>query len=220
MLLTASHVIGGLFPMSTEETQVVGYGDLQSEQEHDTITAPVSAITVDLGRLERSVPPDRAQRCTVDAAIARVSSDRELDNQLGGQPIAELRDIREMFDADITVRMCGARSKVREGILNTAPISERLRLGQSGFHVFYERACYIRSLDEEPFAIAGDSGSIVLDEGNHPVAMIVGLARPAAEQTPFALATPLVPVLEALDVELYAGLPSVTTPPVYARQQD
>jgi len=219
MLLTAAHVIGGLFPMSTEETQVVGYGKLESE-EHDTITAPVSAITVDLGRLERSVPPDRAQRCTVDAAIARVSSDRELDNHLGGQPMAEMLDIRKMLDADIAVRMCGARSKIREGILNTAPVSERLQLGQSGFHVFYEGACYIRSLDDEPFAIAGDSGSIVVDESDHPVAMVVGLARPTDEHTPFALATPLAPVLQALDVELYTGQRSVTTPPVYPTPED
>lgn len=214
MLLTAAHVIGSLFPMSTQETSVVGYGDLASDEPHDTATAPIPAIKIDLATLERSVPPERTQRCSVDAAIARVSSDRELRNHLGGEPIMGVRDIREVLDTDIQVCMYGACSNMRHGILNTAPIAERLQVGNSKHEVFYERACYISSRDERPFADRGDSGSIVVDEERLAVAMVVGLSGTGEGSAKLTLATPLVPVLEALEVELYSGLPAVTTPRV------
>ncbi len=211
MLLTAAHVIGSLFPMSTQETSVVGYGDLASDEPHDTATAPIPAIKIDLATLERSIPPERTQRCSVDAAIARISSDRELRNHLGGEPIMGVRDIREILDTDIQVRMYGARSNMRQGVLNTAPIAERLQVGNSEHEVFYERACYISSLDERPFAAQGDSGSIVVDEEGHAVAMVVGLSGTGEGPAKLTLATPLVPVLEELEVDLYSGQPTVTT---------
>jgi hypothetical protein len=211
MLLTAAHVIGGLFPVPTEETAVVGYGDLQPDQPHETLTAPVSAIAPDLGRLARSIPPSRVQRCSIDAAIARVSSDRELRNHINEKPIAGVRDIRETLDTDIPVRMYGANSKEREGILNTAPVAERLRLGKTQHRIFYERACHVRSIDGAPFAILGDSGSILVDHDCYALAMVVGMITEDDEPTPCALVTPLVPVLEALDVELYAGCKEVKT---------
>jgi hypothetical protein len=211
MLLTAAHVIGSLFPMSTQETSVVGYGDLASHEPHDTSTAPIPSINFDLATLERSIPPERTQRCSVDAAIARISSDRELRNHLGGEPIMGVRDIREILDTNIQVCMYGAASNMRHGVLNTAPIAERLQVGNSEHDVFYERACYISSRDERPFADRGDSGSIVVDENRHAVAMVVGLSGASEGPAKLTLATPLVPALEALEVELYSGMPAITT---------
>lgn len=211
MLLTAAHVIGGLFPIATRETGVVGYGDLMEDHEHETLTAPVSAISSALGQLERSIPPSREQRCTVDAAVARVSSDRELRNQFDGEPIAGVRDIRELLDTDIAVTMFGARSNRREGVLNTAPVAERLRLGKTQHRIFYERACHVRSTDGEPFAVSGDSGSILVDQDRNALAMVVGMLTENEKPTPCALATPLVPVLEGLEIDLYVGEPAITT---------
>lgn len=213
MLLTAAHVIGGLFPVPTEQRTVVGYGDLRPDQPHETITAPVSAIAPDLGRLARSIPPDRVQKCSIDAAVARVSSDRELRNHINEQPVAGVRDIRETLDTDVPVRMYGARSKERNGILNTTPVAERLRIGQSQHKIFYERACHVRSVDDEPFATLGDSGSILVDSDCYAVAMVVGMIT-AGEDVPLALATPLVPALDALEVDLYDGQKSIKTEPV------
>jgi hypothetical protein len=211
MMLTAAHVIGGLFPIPTTMTGVVGYGDLAEEDPHETQTAPVPAISAAIGRLERSIPPSREQRCTVDAALARVSNDRELRNQIDGQTVAGVRDIRGVHDTDIPVTMFGARSNRREGILNTAPVAERLRLGSTEHLIFYERACQVRSLDGEPFAVRGDSGSILIDEECRAVAMVVGMLMEDGKESDCALATPLVPVLDGLEVDLYDGKQSITT---------
>lgn len=210
MLLTAAHVIGGLFPWPTKETSVVGYGDLGDGQPHETLTTPVPAVSSDLGRLARSVPPSLSQRCSIDAAIARVSSDRELRNHLNEEPILGVRDISDILDTDIPVEMFGACSNRRQGILNTAPVTERLRLGTTEHRVFYERACLVRSNDDEPMAIPGDSGSVLIDDNHHAVAMIVGAIHDG-DIIGAAVATPLAPALDALGVEIYPGEMAVKT---------
>jgi hypothetical protein len=216
MMLTAAHVIGGLFPWPNDQTAVVGYGNLLPHEPHDTITTPLSAVNPDLGRVERSVPPRREQKCSIDAAIARVSSNRELVNSFNGAPVTGVRDIRDILDTDIAVEMFGARSNGRRGILNTAPVMERLRLGGSEHRVLYERACLVRSLDDRPFAEEGDSGSVLVDEDLQAIAMIVGMIRDDSEPTACAVATPIAPALDALGVEIYAGETSVCTQPVQA----
>jgi len=213
MLLTAAHVIGALFPMTTDETAVVGYGDPLTG-EHDTATAPLEAIRADIGEVARSIPPDRSQKCTIDAALARVSSNRSLGNQFNGHPVVGVRNIAEDLGTNVPVHMFGARSNMRSGVLNTAPVTERLQIGKSEHSIMYERACYIESLDDRPFADMGDSGSIVIDEDNYAVAMVVGLSSVNLGGPPRVLATPLAPALDALEVALYEGEGVVSTPRV------
>lgn len=201
-ILTAAHVIGGLFPWPTAETAVVGYGEVHADEEHDTTTAPLAAMTSALGRLERSVPPGMALDCVADAAIARVVSDRELLNMIDGDPVSRVREIRDVLDSFIAVRMVGARSNRREGVLHTARVAERIRIARSDNYVFYRHGCLIRSPDGQ-FAAPGDSGSIVVDEDNCAVAMVVGLFAEAPEEAPATLAVPITAVLEELDVELF-----------------
>ncbi len=85
MLLTAAHVIGGLFPFSASEIEVMGYGEVSSPDGHDTTTSADGAISFTLGYLRRSIPPSPSQECTIDAAIAEVTSRRELKNHLEGK---------------------------------------------------------------------------------------------------------------------------------------
>jgi len=209
MLLTAAHVIGGLFPWPTRESNVVGYGDLQANQPHETVTTPVPAVSFPLGRLERSIPPGLAQKCSIDAAVARVSSDRELRNHLNEVPVRGVRDIRNNLDEDIPVHMFGACSNSRQGILNTRPVTERLNLGETEHRVFYEHACLVRPVDDQPMAVPGDSGSILVDENHYAIAMVVGMIED--ESPACALATPLAPALEALSVDVYKGEMAVQT---------
>lgn len=209
MLLTAAHVIGGLFPWPTRETNVVGYGDLQANQPHEVLTAPVPAVSFSLGRLERSVPPELSQKCSIDAAVARVTSDRELRNHLNETPVQGVRDIRNDLNQDIPVQMFGACSNSRRGILNTRPVTERLRLGETKHRVFYERACIVRPTDDQPMAVPGDSGSILVDDGHYAVAMVVGMINDGAPAC--ALATPVAPALEALNVAVYQGEMAIQT---------
>jgi hypothetical protein len=210
MLLTAAHVIGGLFPFSSSETEVMGYGDVPDADAHDTTTAVQDAVRYSLGRLRRSIPPSLSQECTVDAAIAEVTSRRELKNHLEGVPIAGVRDIRQMVAVDLPVRMFGARSNLRQGILSSAPVTEQLSLGRDGPLVTYRHACHIRSIDDNSFADLGDSGSVVIDRDSFAVAMVVGRASLATGSPPPALAIPMVPILEALEVDLYPGQPMIT----------
>lgn len=167
MLLTAAHVIGGLFPFSKSETEVMGYGEVQDRDAHDTTTEVQSAIKFSLGELRRSIPPSHSQECTVDAAIAEVTSRRELKNHLEGEPIAGVRDIRPLVGAEFPVRMFGARSNLRRGILSTAPVTEQIEIGLSGRLITYRHACHIASIDGLPFADQGDSGSVVVDEDGY-----------------------------------------------------
>ncbi|MGO9791653.1 MAG: hypothetical protein ACLP8S_19765 [Solirubrobacteraceae bacterium] len=211
-ILTAAHVIGGLFPWPTSETAVVGYGEVHADDEHDTATAPLAAMTSSLGRLERSVPPAMTTECLVDAAIARVVSDRELLNTIDGRPISGVLDIRDLLDVYIDVRMVGARSNRREGILHTARVAERIRVARSNNYVFYRHGCLIRASDG-PFAAPGDSGSIVVDTENRAVAMVVGLFNDGEPDAPAALAVPIAAVLQELDVDLFHE-PVVRTVPV------
>lgn len=208
-VLTAAHVIGGLFPWLTDETSVVGYGDLQPDEAHDTATAPLPALMAPLGRLERSVPPAMAASCTTDAAIARAVSRRELVNSIDDQPIAGALDIRDLHNTDIPVRMLAARSKRREGILNTARVADRIRIAFSDNYVFYEHGCLIRGNDGE-FAKPGDSGSVVVDDANRVIAMVVGLFEHDDDAPRSTFAVPIAAVLEELDVKLFDA-PLITT---------
>ena len=203
-MLTAAHVIGGLFPWPTQQTNVVGYGDLQADQPHELLTTALSAVSSDLGRLERSIPPTLSQSCSIDAAIARVSGNRELRNHLNEEPVQGVRDIRPLLDTDIPVEMFGACSNRRHGILNTAPVTERLRLGNTPHRIFYEQARLVRSVSDDAMAVPGDSGSVLVDENHFAIAMVVGVIK-EGETAGCALATPLAPAVEALNVEIYAG---------------
>jgi hypothetical protein len=210
MLLTAAHVIGGLFPFSASETEVIGYGDVAEADAHDTTTSAQEAIQYSLGRLRRSIPPSPSQECTVDAAIAEVTSGRELKNHVEGRPIAGVRDIREMVGAEVPVRIFGARSNLRRGVLSTAPVTEQLELGKGGRLVTYRHACHIHSVDDDPFADRGDSGSIAVDDDCYAVAMVVGQASPAIGTPPPALAIPMAPILEELEVDVYTDESMIT----------
>lgn len=205
MLLTAAHVIGGLFPFSKSETEVMGYGEVHDRDLHDTTTQAQEAIKFSLGELRRSIPPSHRQECTVDAAIAEVTGRRELSNHLEGEPIAGVRDIGPLVGVEFPVGMFGARSNLRRGALSTAPVTEQIEIGQSGRLVTYRHACHIASTDDRPFADHGDSGSIVVDEDGYAVAMVVGLASPATGTPRHALAIPMSPILEELEVDLYPG---------------
>jgi hypothetical protein len=210
MLLTAAHVIGGLFPFSQSENEVIGYGKVNDRDAHDTTTEAQDAIKFSLGELRRSIPPSHSQECTVDAAIAEVTIRRELQNHLEGRPIAGARDIRSMVGVEFPVTMFGARSNLRRGTLSAAPVTEQVEIGRSGRLITYRHACHITSSDEMPFADHGDSGSIVVDEDNFAVAMVVGLASSATGTPCRTLAIPISPILEALEVDLYVGRPLIT----------
>jgi hypothetical protein len=106
--------------------------------------------------------------------------------------------------------MFGAYSNRRRGILNTSPVTERLRLGQTTHRIFYEQACLVRSVDGNPMAVPGDSGSVLLDEDQFAIAMVVGMIRDG-DNCGWALATPLSPAVDALDIELISSQMAVCT---------
>lgn len=143
-VLTAAHVIGGLFPWPTDQTDVVGYGDLHHDAAHDTATAPLPAMTSALGRLERSVPPGMVHSCLVDAAIARVVMGRTLGNAVTERPVSGVRDIRDVLDSDIRVHMLGARSKQRSGTLHTAIVADTIRIAKRPLCFLPERLSNLR----------------------------------------------------------------------------
>lgn len=201
MLLTAAHVVGSLsaaHPLGQTEV-LLGASAVWAASGDPRIG---DAIT--------SNPPEPVDEVELDAALVRVDDDVALSGVVRATRVS--RRPRDLHDEDepIIVYKRGINAPgLTEGLLDPTPESLRVELPQIGGPPIvrdYLRGWFVHGTDgTTPFARAGDSGSIVVDEDDCVVAMVVALRS----RTPYspspddpAFVVPIVAVLAGLDVQL------------------
>ncbi|HEV7584848.1 MAG TPA: trypsin-like serine protease [Solirubrobacteraceae bacterium] len=199
MLLTAAHVLGSLsaaHPLGQREA---------------VLRAGVAAASSGDPRIGDVVFSHPAQPCIeieLDACVVRVDDNVELTQTVretitSGTP----RDLTESEEM-IRVHKRGLVSGLTTGWLDPIPSSLTTRAeGPNGWEILREYTKGWLVIGEPgPFAAPGDSGSIVVDDDDCVVGLIVALETqyprgPLKPEDP-ALVVPIVDVLRGLGVEL------------------
>lgn len=187
-LLTAAHVAGELARLTEPGApiEVHGYG-----YSFDDPADPVA-----LGFVTRSLPLLTARKSAHDAALIEAVEPIALGSIVGNRPVSGLRDITAPDEEDqIEVRMRGARSTLRVGLLDNSSRDRNVRL-PDGRYMFYEGVRFVRA--DGGFAAHGDSGSVLVDRSDRAVALLVGVQRSSGT----GVCLPLAPTLRAMDCEL------------------
>lgn len=199
MLLTAAHVVGSL---SAAHPQ--GRTDVLLR----TGVASTSSGDPYIGEVIESHPPEPCDEVELDACLVRVGEHVNLGNVVREQPIsAQARNLMGVEDL-VTVYKRGIRNPgLTRGLLDPTPVSLKVDLPQPAGPAIvrdYLQGWFVYG-DEHPFARPGDSGSIVTDEDDCVVAMVVALRSPtphAVRVEDPAFVVPILDVLAGLDVRL------------------
>lgn len=201
LLLTAAHVVGSLsaaHPLGQTEV-VLG-------------AMPISPASGDphIGEVIVSHPPEPCDEVELDASLVRVDNDVILSGTVRETVISRRpRDLDDECEPIIVFKRGSNAPGLTEGLLDPTPESLRVELPQLGgppIEHDYLRGWFVHGTDGVfPFARGGDSGSIVVDEDNCVVGMVVALRS----RTPYApdpddpaFVVPIVSVLDGLCVRL------------------
>lgn len=188
MILTAAHVCGSLSPAGPGEHEVLFSSGVGPSQEQGR----------PLGRVVRSVPPHPTDEILVDAALIAPRAGLELAERIGdGVRPAGVRDLlTEDPDDYVRVHKDGRITGRTHGWLDPAAVTLTTASERE-----YGNAWWIEG-DDGKFADIGDSGSMVLDDEGYVVGMAVAINQPEADEPPLTLCQAIVPLLEALEIEL------------------
>lgn len=156
-----------------------------------------------LGRLVRSVPPEPSNDLTIDAALVRPDPGISLTRVIDQQPTSGVaRDlVINPSTEPLSVYKRGARTGFQSGWLHPDPAAHVLEDRTQG-ECLYRDGFYIERSYDEPFALAGDSGAIVIDDNDQVVGMLVGVTNDGQGPTDRAFCIPIGPILDALAVDL------------------
>lgn len=200
LLLTAAHVVGSLSSAHgnnpNEVLLISGVG------------APGSGDPV-IGQVLRSSPPEPTRDVLLDASLVSVEDHLTLSNEIIATTTSRLH--RELYDLEdlIPVVKRGSSSGLTRGLLDPTPVTARVELpGAKGDWPYfnYEEGWWVESSDkDQPFAKPGDSGSIVIDEDECVVGMVVAVvtANPSAmKATDPAFVVPISGLLDGLEISL------------------
>ncbi len=199
MLLTAAHVVGSLCAAHPQ-----GRIDVLLR----TGVASTSSGDPLIGEVIESHPPAPREEVELDACIVRVGEHVSLGSVVREQAMSgRARDLMGVEDL-VTVYKRGIRDPgLTRGLLDPTPVSLKVDLPQpSGPPIVrdYMRGWFVYG-DEHPFARQGDSGSIVTDEDDCVVALVVALRtdtrRDLRVEDP-AFVVPILDVLAGLNVRL------------------
>jgi hypothetical protein len=198
-MLTAAHVVGSLSAAHPLGQREVLFG---------TELARPSSADPRIGDVIASHPAEPTEEVQIDACLVRVDDHVTLtqvvrDTITSGRP----RNLDGMDDF-ITVFKHGINAPgVTQGLLDPTPEAFKVVLPQAGGPPVvrdYLRGWFVYG-DGVPFARPGDSGSIVVDEDDCIVAMVVALRtepyRPPQPDDP-AFVVPIIDVLNGLGVAL------------------
>lgn len=198
-MLTAAHVVGSLsaaHPLGQREVLL------------RTGVAAVPSGDPRIGDVIHSSPAEPSEEVLLDACIVRIDNHVTL-----GQVVRETivsgraRDLSGSNDL-VTVFKRGITTPgLTRGLLDSTPASLKVVLPQPGGPPIvrdYLQGWFVHG-EDGPFARPGDSGSIVVDEDDCVVAMVVALEtdpqRPIRPEDP-AFVIPILHILEGLDVRL------------------
>lgn len=156
-----------------------------------------------LGQLLRSAPAGPCQELDVDAAIVRPAPGVQLRREIAGGPtIGSPRDLlTENLKEPIPVHKRGARTGFTSGWLHSATTTVTLDDATQGTCLYLD-AFLIEPSSSDAFALPGDSGSIVVDDADRVVGMMVGVLGKTKENEQPGICFPIVPTLDALGVDL------------------
>jgi Trypsin len=187
LLLTASHVVGGLARAWRVNVDVYSF---------DGLAAPATQRRI--GNTIKSVPDAMVDRCDVDGALARLADGVEVTRNLDRGSI--VRQVRHLSANDIglAVHKRGAATGETTGEFYEISTDVPLRV-RSRKNVLYSEVLAFASR-RAPFAQPGDSGAVVVDDAMYVIGLIVGMEQGAPD--PLVFAVPIQPLLDALDVDL------------------
>jgi hypothetical protein len=199
LMLTAAHVVGSLSAAHAfDERHVLlrtGFGAASSGD-------PI------IGEVIESHPPEPRTTVELDACLVRVRDHVSLGHVVRETITSgRARDLRGLDDLVPVFKRGINTPSLTTGLLDPTPVIGRTKLLQShgppivreyqnGWHVYGEGV---------PFAKLGDSGSIVVDEDNCVVAMIVAVRSESPSDPKLddpAFVVPIVDVLDGLNVHL------------------
>jgi hypothetical protein len=160
-----------------------------------------------IGEVIESDPTEPTEEIRLDASLVEVDH-RVALGQVVRDTVASGR-ARNLEGADdyVTVFKRGGTSGLTRGLLDPTPASLKVELPQAGGPPIvrdYLRGWFVEGHDA-PFARPGDSGSIVVDEDECVVAMVVALRtnqREGPKPTDLAFVIPILDLLDGLGVRL------------------
>lgn len=110
---------------------------------------------------------------SIDAAIANASDDTPESDMNKHRGLTFNNEVAEARKGD-AVFLFGAKSHAREGrVIDVDPTDPPVVDYVAGSRQI-RKAVLIRSTDAQPFSQGGDSGSLIIDANNHPVAILIG----------------------------------------------
>jgi hypothetical protein len=199
--LTAAHVLGSL-----SAAHPLG----QTEVLLGTRLA-ASAADPRIGDVIESHPAQPCEEVELDACLVEIDEHVTL-----GQHVRETvlscvpREIAEEQESIIVYKRGINAPGLTEGLLDPTPVSLRVELPQPGGPSVtrdYLRGHFVHGTDSEhPFASAGDSGSIVIDEDDCVLGMVVALQTHTPHQPQPgdpAFIVPIADILAGLRVRLH-----------------
>lgn len=198
-MLTAAHVVGSLSAAhSLGQREVL----LRSG------VAAIPSGDPKIGDVVQSSPAEPSEEVLLDACLVRIDDHVTLGRVVRGAPISgRARDLSGVDDL-VTVFKRGINTPgLTRGLLDPTPASLKVVLPQPGGPPIvrdYLQGWFVHG-DSVPFARPGDSGSIVVDEDECVVAMVVALetdpSRPVRPEDP-AFVVPILSILDGLGVQL------------------
>jgi hypothetical protein len=199
-MLTAAHVVGSLSAAHSLGQREVLLG---------TGVGAASSGDPRIGDVVTSHPAEPDDEVRLDASLVLVDEHVSLGHVVR-QTITSgrARDLEHADDLVVVFKRGISPPGLTQGLLDPTPESLKVLLPQPGGPAIvrdYLRGWLVHGTDGSPFARAGDSGSIVIDEDDCVVAMIVAL-RTATPHAPKpddpAFVIPILDILEGLDVRL------------------
>jgi hypothetical protein len=199
MMLTAAHVVGSL-----SSAHLLGQREVLLLPD---VAASSSSGDPRIGDVVLSDPAEPTEEIRLDACLVRVDDHVTL-RQVVRDTITSgrARNLEEVDDL-VTVYKRGGTSGLTQGLLDPTPESLKVELPQTGGPPVvrdYLRGWFVEGHDE-PFARPGDSGSIVVDEDECVVGMVVALRtdpQRGPQLTDPAFVIPIIDILDGLSVRL------------------
>lgn len=151
------------------------------------------------GRLRRAVPLYPQPSVAVDAAVIKLADDVEFDNAIGGHVPTAFNDLwANPPDFDLPVLKHGAATELTRGTLT--PIASDHRV--EGFFPRYTSGWWAYG-DDQPFAVPGDSGSMVVDEEHRLIGMAVAIEDRRADSNTGTFVHGVQQIFSALRIDLW-----------------
>ena len=164
---------------------------------------PIPLAAQHIGHSGASVPAGPTAACEVDAALIQPLEDVTCTRNIGGETQTH-RGYYQPDDAhleNLQVVKSGAMTGVTRGRICETGVSLMTRSAHGlinysfGYWVMHEQ-------DGIPFALPGDSGSVVVAMDGRLVGLLVAMQDPMQDPGAAAFVVPIAPILAALNIGL------------------